>query len=153
MQTYMKPYILRAGAIAGVAGAIVLLLSLIPIVGLCFLLLAWIVYAGAGVFAAMWGRTAGALTTLSQGAIDGAVAGAMAGVIAHVVKLIADIIVGLVFNAAVSSDAGPMVGGLISLVVGALISLIVGIIAAAILGAIGGLVYNAVKQQPKPTVS
>lgn len=152
MQTYVKPFILRAGVIAGVVGAIVLLLSLVPIVGLCFLLVAWIVYAGAGVFAAMWGRTAGALTTLSQGAINGALAGGIAGVIAHIVKLIADIIVGVLFNAALSSDAGSMVGGLIGVVVGAIIGLIVGIIAAAILGAIGGLIYNAVKQ-PKPTVS
>ena len=153
MQTYLKGYVLRAGILTGIVGAIVLLLSLIPIVGFCFALIAWIVCVGAGVFAAMWGKSAGALVTPQQGAIDGAIAGAIAGVIAQIVKWLADMVLGLVFNVALSSDTGALVTNLITLVVLGFVGVIVGIIVGAILGGIGGLVYNAIQQQQqKPTV-
>ncbi|MBI4789064.1 MAG: hypothetical protein HY782_18690 [Chloroflexi bacterium] len=153
MQTYLKGYLLRAGILAGIVGAIVLLLSLIPLVGFCFALIAWIVYVGAGVLAAMWGKGAGALITPQQGAIDGAIAGAIAGVIANGVKFLGDMALGVVFNVALSGDTSAFVTSLISMVVFGIIGVIVGIIVAAILGAIGGLVYNALQQQQqKPVV-
>ena len=41
--------LMASGGVAGAAGILVALLSLIPVVGLCFLLLMWVVYVGAGV--------------------------------------------------------------------------------------------------------
>lgn len=153
MQTYLKPYVLRAGVIVGIVGATVLLLSLVPFVGLCLSFLAWIVFVVAGVFAAMWGRPAGALTTMQQGAIDGAIAGGIAGTIAYVVKWGADIVLAVLGALAFGNDSGSILGFLIQVVILGLVRFVVGIVVAAILGAAGGLIYNAIQQQQnKPTV-
>ncbi len=145
MQGFLKPYTRRAGILGGIVGIAVLLLSLIPIVGLCFALLAWLVYLGTGVFAVMQGKSA----TIQQGAIDGAVAGGIAGVIAYVVKFIADIILGVVFSVGLANSAGDATSGIAASLIGNCLGLVFGIIGAIVLGAVGGLIYAAIQQNQK----
>lgn len=146
MQGYVNKYALRAGVVAGIVGAVVLILSLIPFIG-CFIgALAWMVYVGAGVLASMWGKPEGALTTPQQGAIDGAVAGAIAGVIAHLVKWIADVGIAIVVGF-VTGPARDTVTSLIVVIVAGFIGVLFGTVVAALLGGAGGLVYNAIQQQ------
>jgi hypothetical protein len=151
MQGFLKPYAMRAGILGGIVGIVVLLLSLIPVVGLCFVVLAWVVYLGTGVFAVMQGKNQGATMTIQQGAIDGAVAGGIAGVIAHVVKFVVDIILGVVFSVGLANGAGDATAGVATSLIGGCIGLVFGIIVAIVLGAGGGLIYAAIQQNQKKT--
>ena len=151
MQGFLKPYAMRAGILGGVVGIVVLLLSLIPLVGICFALLAWVVYLGTGVFAVMQGKSQGAAATIQQGAIDGLVAGGIAGVIAHVVKFIVDIILGVVFAVGFANSAGDATTGVAASLIGNCLGLVFGIIGAFVLGAIGGLIYAAIQQSQNKT--
>ena len=146
MQGFLKPYATRAGILGGIVGAVVLLLSLIPVVGLCLLLVAWVVFVGTGVYAVMQGKKQGATMTIQQGAIDGAASGGIAGVIAYVVKFIADIILGVVFSVGLANGAGDVTSGIAGTLVGSCFGLVFGIIGAIIVGAIGGLIYAAIQQ-------
>jgi hypothetical protein len=146
MQGMFKPYATRAGILGGIVGAVVLLLSLIPVVGLCLLLVAWVVFVGTGVYAVMQGKKQGATMTIQQGAIDGAASGGIAGVIAYVVKFIADIILGVVFSVGLANGAGDVTSGIAGTLVGSCFGLVFGIIGAIIVGAIGGLIYAAIQQ-------
>jgi hypothetical protein len=145
MQDYLKGHVLRAGVLAGVIGAIVLLASLIPFIGFCFALLTWIVYVGAGVLAVMWSK--GTAATVQQLGIDGALAGGIAGLIAGLVKWVADVFMAVVFGAVFSSGVRSTAVDIVSTIIFGLFGVIVGIIVAAVLGAIGALVYNAIQQQ------
>ncbi len=151
MQGFLKPYAMRAGILGGIVGIVVLLLSLIPIVGLCFALLVWVVYLGTGVFAVMQGKNQGAAMTIQQGALDGLAAGGIAGVIAHVVKFVIDIILGVVFSVGLSNSAGDATSGIAASLVGNCLGLVFGIIGAIVLGAVGGLIYAAIQQNQKKT--
>jgi hypothetical protein len=151
MQGFLKPYAMRAGILGGVVGIVVLLLSIIPLVGICFALLAWVVYLGTGVFAVMQGKNQGATMTIQQGAIDGLAAGGIAGVIAHVVKFIVDIILGVIFSIGFANGVGDATTGIAASLIGNCLGLVFGIIGSLVLGAIGGLIYAAILQSQNKT--
>ncbi len=151
MGNYFKPYIVRAGIIAGIIGGVIALIGIIPILGgliACLISpITWIVYAVGGVLAVMWGKAQGATQTIQQGALDGAIAGAIAGVIAGVVGWFVNICNTLFFSAfAATSGSNPDITAVVVPIVFGFVGIFGSIIFAAILGAIGGLIFAAIQQ-------
>lgn len=159
MQAYLKPYVVRAGVIAGVIVAVFSLIRIIPVIGealACVLapvtfLVGLLALVGAGVLAVMWGRQQGALGTTQQSLIDGAVAGGISGLISGAVAWVVAVLTALVSSFS-GSDAGSTIVVLVAAVVGGLIGIIVAIIIGAIIAGLAAVVYASLTQ-PKTSVT
>ncbi len=151
MQGCLNSNALRAGLIAGVIATVMLLLSLIPLAGICLFLVSWIIYPLAGVLAAAWGKAPGTRSTLGQGALDGAIAGGISSAMALIILLFAQVLITFVAGFVITPEQGTLETGIatvLTMTVLGLLTTVAGVAVAIVLGGIGGLLASAVRQPP-----